>query len=695
MGYLSRRPNMSASREEVTELLWTDGNSEKTKSSFRQALRQLRQAEGVAGTNFVSAEQGEIFLKKEVFWSDVEEVNQCLQTGKEADFDQAKSLYQGEFMAGFENLTPKFAVWLIAERERITNSIHSLTWQHLYDAAPQQESRKIDSATLFLLHLDPADEAVHRYLIKNYLAQEQEELAIQQFKQCERELLNHLNRPPNSETIALMEGIEMPQSKAAYPELIVEYLFEKERPVTLDELRNHFSQFATPPADTTIRGRLSDLSRSKKIIRIKPGVYVHPKWHETLFDPIWDFFLSYNERNLAVAKRVSLALEESGFSVFSQFNDMTSGKSFVREMNRGLSGMSRMISLYSDSYFSSGPCQSEWEAAYLFDSSGEKGKIVPFLVEPCSPPPLARRLVWTSLLGLSPKQEREAVLNAVELPITPKDRKAQRSLLMEASSPDVLTDASGSKLDATNNKKFDEPFAEVDLHYLPEMLRTLIRTALVASRGKNCPAGFTAALEAYAHELDARGANCILGVLRGQMDFIEAEIDDPDSNYWISGAGLLATLQNIRDAHAKLLAHYPLDQNRERLLRSISLDSAKTTPEESYELRREILNATKEAYEEKLVTDAYRSVVENSDRLTRDVLDIKISAQVDSDDEGFSLREKDRLLRLEDAKKRALTQQVGFADKSLEVISKMTKIADSPSTQRLAKALKEMADWFW
>ncbi|MCA1244780.1 toll/interleukin-1 receptor domain-containing protein [Stappia stellulata] len=416
---------------------------------------------------------------------------------------------------------------------------------------------------------------------------------------------------------------------------------------------------------------------------------------EAALGPSDDFFLSYAHADLPVAHRISDTLEGAGFTVFSQFNDMTAGKSFVREMNRGLLGMGRMISVYSDDYFNSNHCMSEWEAAYLMDPSGEKGKIVPFMVKPCAPSPLAKRLVWTSLLGLSPEEERRAILNAVLGTRTPRERAAQRQAMKAAASPDVSTDASGDRLDAMANETVDAPFADIDLAHLPELLRSLIQTALASIEGKNCSAGFRAALKAYSEELAARGTTCIPGVLRGQMDYIEAELDDPDANHWVSGKALEKTLENIRQAHARLIAHYPLDQERERLLRAIALEPAKYEPEASQELRREVLNATREAYDAELVTDDYKRVVENRERVARDILDLRTPEPPFAGDEDFRLREVDRARRLQDAKKRTLAQQAGFADKSLEVLGKITRLADSPSAQRLAKALQDFADWFW
>jgi hypothetical protein len=410
----------------------------------------------------------------------------------------------------------------------------------------------------------------------------------------------------------------------------------------------------------------------------------------------WDFFLSYSKDDLPAARRISDVLEQAGHSVFSQFNDMTAGKSFVREMNRGLGGMSRLIAVYSPSYFKSGPCQAEWEAAYTFDASGEAGKIVPFLVQPCEPTPLARRLIWTSLLGLEPSAEKEAILKAVAGTSGPRDRASQRAAVKRSISPDVTLDSSGVRLDVAPNASIDDPFVDVGLLELPETLRSLIATALDALAGRNAPSGLAQALRSYAAELDTRGVNCMTGVLRGQMDFIEAEIDDPDASDWLTGAGLKKTLKNLRSGHVLLIAHFPLDQARERLLREIDVSETKIEASNAYlDLDREIARGIDEAFEADLVTEQFRDVSASRQRVTRDILEVRTPMVPTSGGEDYIRRERDRALRVGDAKKRALIQQAGFADKTLDVLTKVTTLADSPAANRLARALEKLLDWFW
>jgi hypothetical protein len=131
--------------------------------------------------------------------------------------------------------------------------------------------------------------------------------------------------------------------------------------------------------------------------------------------PNWDFFLSYSDEDQAFARWFENVLEAAGQRVFSQFNNMPPGSNFVREMQRGLERSVRLIALLSPAYVKSGHCQAECSAAYGADPGGDARKLVPFLIEATELPPLARQIVFKSLVGLSPLDATKAILEAVGL----------------------------------------------------------------------------------------------------------------------------------------------------------------------------------------------------------------------------------------------------------------------------------------
>ncbi|PZR84288.1 MAG: hypothetical protein DLM68_13075, partial [Hyphomicrobiales bacterium] len=127
----------------------------------------------------------------------------------------------------------------------------------------------------------------------------------------------------------------------------------------------------------------------------------------------WDFFLSYSEKDEIFAKFADGTLRGAGYRVFVQFRDMPPGSNFVREMNNGLADSTRFVALLSPDYVASDHCQAEWSAAYAADPGGTRRKLVPMLIAPCDLNPLAKQIVYISLVGLSRADAATAILMAV------------------------------------------------------------------------------------------------------------------------------------------------------------------------------------------------------------------------------------------------------------------------------------------
>jgi hypothetical protein len=127
----------------------------------------------------------------------------------------------------------------------------------------------------------------------------------------------------------------------------------------------------------------------------------------------WDFFLSYSAQDEVFARWVDNLLRSVGLRVFSQFGEIRPGSNFVREMQYGLAQSERFIALLSPHYINSDHCQAEWSAVYNADAGGKDRKLIQFLIRPTELPPLAKQIVYKSLVGLSSVEISTAILQAV------------------------------------------------------------------------------------------------------------------------------------------------------------------------------------------------------------------------------------------------------------------------------------------
>ncbi|MEP3047391.1 MAG: BTAD domain-containing putative transcriptional regulator [Roseibium sp.] len=205
IGFLCRMSDLSSPRTAISDLLWSQADRQKALQSLRQALRQLKAAEKDAGLDIVKSTNAVVQLDSASFHTDLDELLQLLKRGTADDFNEAKTLWRGEFLSGYEDLDHEFEEWLLVERERVQSQIITETLKHLEASAVEEGRKNVESAAQFLLHIDPALEIAHQVLIRYFLALGQRERAEQQFKNCERELKLHLDEEPGDETRELLD----------------------------------------------------------------------------------------------------------------------------------------------------------------------------------------------------------------------------------------------------------------------------------------------------------------------------------------------------------------------------------------------------------------------------------------------------------------------------------------------------------
>ncbi|NBN78090.1 hypothetical protein GWI72_07400 [Microvirga tunisiensis] len=208
LAYLLRRPGLSATRSDIAALLWSEGERAKAAVSLRQAVAHVRQTEALAGLRLIETTPTSITLCAEVLTTDLDEIQQMLGGFRPLDSTRLKALWGGDFLNGFDTLDPAFADWLALEQERVRASVIEKTVSALEDlqilgGAAAVNQREVLAG--FLLGLDPAHEFAHQTLIRHYLAQGRRERALQQYRDCARELRNLLDQDPDPATLLLIE----------------------------------------------------------------------------------------------------------------------------------------------------------------------------------------------------------------------------------------------------------------------------------------------------------------------------------------------------------------------------------------------------------------------------------------------------------------------------------------------------------
>ena len=129
-----------------------------------------------------------------------------MREGTPAALEAAVVLYQGELLEGLAIDAPAFEDWLLGERERLREQAIEAMARLL---AHQRSAGALEAAVqtgLRLLALEPAQESVHRAVIRLQLRLGRRGAARRQYQTCVDTLQRELGAEPEAETQQLYQG---------------------------------------------------------------------------------------------------------------------------------------------------------------------------------------------------------------------------------------------------------------------------------------------------------------------------------------------------------------------------------------------------------------------------------------------------------------------------------------------------------
>jgi DNA-binding SARP family transcriptional activator len=213
LGYLGVHAGQAHSRDKLAALLWPEAPAERARHSLRQTLVTLRQALPAG----VLVEVGDTIALAGTAAVDVGDFERAVAAGTPDGLARAADLYQGDLLAGLGSQGAAFEDWLLSERERLREiALEALAklLAHRLQAGAAEAAIPI---AVRLLGLDPAQEAVHRTLMRLYARQGRPGAALRQYQACVSALERELGAPPEAETRRLYEEILTARASRAEP----------------------------------------------------------------------------------------------------------------------------------------------------------------------------------------------------------------------------------------------------------------------------------------------------------------------------------------------------------------------------------------------------------------------------------------------------------------------------------------------
>jgi TolB-like protein/Tfp pilus assembly protein PilF len=192
-------PGMTASRDRLVGLLWSDRSEAQARGSLRHALAALRKA--LPDPSILLAPSGSVGLDPEKTQCDASEFLKLASN----DAAKAAELYRGPFLADSDMPDPAFEDWALAERRSLHAAALSLVDDFDPSAASPDERQAVAALAGRLLETDPACEEALRALIRRDLAEGRRNAALRRFEQCRDALKAALGVEPEEMTRALID----------------------------------------------------------------------------------------------------------------------------------------------------------------------------------------------------------------------------------------------------------------------------------------------------------------------------------------------------------------------------------------------------------------------------------------------------------------------------------------------------------
>jgi DNA-binding SARP family transcriptional activator/predicted ATPase len=206
----------SHTREALAGMFWGNVPEADSRASLRQALSNLRK---LIGAHLVITRQTAVFNQDSPHWLDVVAFEALLQDGRKADeaainaLQQAVSLYQGDFLAGFYiDDCPAFEEWLLNRQERL-QQLALQAWQQLVTYHTRRgEYRQAIRYTRRWLAFAPWQETAHRQMMRLLAYTQQYNDALLQYDTCRAMVERELGVRPMPETTLLQQRIQTMRS---------------------------------------------------------------------------------------------------------------------------------------------------------------------------------------------------------------------------------------------------------------------------------------------------------------------------------------------------------------------------------------------------------------------------------------------------------------------------------------------------
>ncbi len=208
-------------RAKLMALLWGESADRLAAQSLRRALYQVRRALGAAGDDALDLEGDRVTVSAAAVEVDARTFARLAVEEDAESLERAMALYRGELLEGLDAGAPGFEDWLRVERQRLFELAVESAGKLLGHQLRAGQGEAAVRTAVHLVGLDPAQETIHRTLMRLYAEQGRRAAALRQYQVCVDALRRELGTEPEAETTELyldvLRGDAPPQAERELP----------------------------------------------------------------------------------------------------------------------------------------------------------------------------------------------------------------------------------------------------------------------------------------------------------------------------------------------------------------------------------------------------------------------------------------------------------------------------------------------
>ena len=199
--FLALHPRQPQTRARLMALFWGESAERQAGQSLRRALYLIRRALGEAADGILAVRADRVSVNAVAV--DALELQRLAREDDPPSLERALALYRGELLEGLDTGATAFEEWLRSERQRLFEVAVETAGRLLRHYVKLAQDEAAVRTAIRLTTLDPAQETVHRTLMRLYAAQGRRAAALRQYQICVDALRRELDAEPEAETTEL------------------------------------------------------------------------------------------------------------------------------------------------------------------------------------------------------------------------------------------------------------------------------------------------------------------------------------------------------------------------------------------------------------------------------------------------------------------------------------------------------------